>query len=175
MRVLSSRRKDNSSIKLTKVVCSWAAYATGDTKRFLIQLVIRKEKGSPSGKTRPATFSNLDYQKTSGHTIHWQSLFLFFYSESCTSLQILMRWKCCSTNLCPRSLEKPLTNGSTSSGSSGGDGQRYRGGHTNFVLGFRAEIGKEHLIFLFSFFFSADWRKSMQAHSEKHRKKTCLA
>ena len=27
------------------------SYATGDTKRFLIQLIIRKEKGSPSGKT----------------------------------------------------------------------------------------------------------------------------
>ena len=34
-----------------------------------------------------------------------------FYSESCTYLQILMRWKCCSTSLCPRSLEKPLTYG----------------------------------------------------------------
>ena len=32
-----------------------------------------------------------------------------FYSESCTSLQILIRWKCCSTTLCPRSLEKPVT------------------------------------------------------------------
>ena len=34
-----------------------------------------------------------------------------FYSERYTSLQILIRWKCCSTTLCPRSLEKLLTYG----------------------------------------------------------------
>ena len=52
------------------------------------------------------------------------------------------------------------------SGSSGGDGQLYRCGHANFVLEFHAENRKEHLIF-----FSVDWRKSMRAHNEKHRKK----
>ena len=34
-----------------------------------------------------------------------------FYSESCTSLQILMRWKCCSASLFPKSLEKTFTFG----------------------------------------------------------------
>ena len=50
--VLSSRRMDESSVKFTKVVCSWTSVICHRRYlRFLIQLIIRKEKGSPSGKT----------------------------------------------------------------------------------------------------------------------------
>ena len=96
-------------------------------------------------------------KETSGHTIHWQSLFspLFILT-----LQILMRWKCCSTTLCPRSLEKPqvLDRVDGMVDSMGADTQTLCWDSTQ-------KIGRAHN------FFSADWRKSMRAHNEKHRKK----
>ena len=49
-RVQSGKRMGNSSIKLTKVVCSWTLGICHDTKRFLVQLIIRKEKSSSSGE-----------------------------------------------------------------------------------------------------------------------------
>ena len=92
-----------------------------------------------------------------------------FYSESCTFL--CKSW--CTENIArlPFASSHLKSRWPTGSGSSGGYGRWYRCGHAKFVLGFNAENRKEHLIFLFCFFFLADWRKSMRAHNEKHRKK----
>ena len=54
MRVVSGKRMDNSSSKLTKAVCFLTSVISHDTKRFLVQL-IKKENGSPSG-VRPCYF-----------------------------------------------------------------------------------------------------------------------
>ena len=86
-----------------------------------------------------------------------------FYSEIYTPLQFIKRWKCCSTTLCPRSLEKPLTNGFWI---------EWRGRSTvrtrKLCIGIPRRKSERALNF---FFFSADWRKPMRAHNEKHRKK----
>ena len=67
-RGLSNETPDRRRVKNVCAICAGAStiplstsqrlcalgrqsYATGDTKCFLIQLIIRKEKGSPSGKT----------------------------------------------------------------------------------------------------------------------------
>ena len=85
------------------------------------------------------------------------SLLSFFFAENCASLHILGRWKCCSTTLCL------LTNLGSSSRSSP-DTQTLWWDSTP---GSKSESA---LIFL-CFFFFGDWRKSMRAHNEKHRKK----
>ena len=60
-------------------------------------------------------------------------------------MQILMRWKCCSTILCPRSLEKPLTYAFWIEWMGTVDGT---GANTQTLcLGFHAENRKEHFFF----------------------------
>ena len=86
-----------------------------------------------------------------------------FYSERYTSLQILMRWICCSTALCLRSLKKLLTYGFWIEWS----GRSTVPVRTRqLCVGIPRKKSERAL-----FFFSADWRKSMRAHNEKHRKK----
>ena len=55
--------------------------------------------------------SRLSQEERSYHPLAVSFPSFFFYSERYTSLQILMRWKCCSTTLCPGPLEKLLTYG----------------------------------------------------------------
>ena len=141
------------------------SYATGDTKRVLKQFFIRKEKDSPSGKAVLPSLIKTIKDKRSYHPLA-VSFSSSLYSESCTLLQFLMLWKCCSTTLCPSSQEKPKTYGfwiewrGRSTAQVGGDTQ-------TLCVGI-PRIKSERAL---NFFFSADWRKSMRAHNEKHRKK----
>ena len=168
--VLSSKRMDNPSTKLTKIVCSWTSVICHDTTignfSYSFSYSWSSEKKKVRLRVRPCCLlqSRLSKDERSYHPLA-VSFPSSFYSESCTSLQIWMRWKCCSTTLARGHLKSRWP---TSSGLSGGDGWRYRCRQVNFVLGFHAENRKEHLIF---FFFLADWQKSMRAHNEKHGKK----
>ena len=91
-----------------------------------------------------------------------------FYSESYTSLQILMRWKSCLTTLCLTSLEKPLTYVFWIE-------RRRRSTVPVRTRELCVGIPRRKSERALNFFFSADWQKSMRAHNEKHRKKTCQA
>ena len=182
-RALSGRHMDNSSIKLTKAVCFWTSvicqsyvsqsyvsHIAGELYWACFHTVDHPgfEKKRIRLRVRPCYLlqSRLSKDERSYHPLA-VSFPSSFYSESHTSLQILMRWKCSSTTLCPRSLEKPLTCGFWI---------EWRGRSTVPVRTRKLGITRRKSERALNFFFcSADRRKSMRAHNEKQRKKTCLA
>ena len=112
MCVLSGKRMDNSSSKLTEAVCYSIWHPSYPTT-----LSAFSYNGSPSGNALLS--SSIKTQRRPVKLSTPVILFFFlscFFSEKGASLQILGRWKCCSTTLCP------LTFLGSSSTSTKGDG-----------------------------------------------------
>ena len=106
--VLFGKSMGNSSSKLTKAICHLTSVISHDITVSVFTYSWLPERKRFAFGVRPCYFFQSRLSKEDpGHTIHirWSLFpFSFFFSENWASLQILVRWKCCSTTgtLCPR-------------------------------------------------------------------------